>query len=63
MIKATVLTKRDCKEELHFEDIEKYKRWHTHWTHNKTSKRLIHGWFRSIMYKDITRVISVEEEN
>lgn len=63
MIKVTVLTRFNRQEELYFNDKQACKNFTTHVYLHPQSRRLVHGWGRSIMVKDITRVISVEEEN
>ncbi|PFY86015.1 hypothetical protein COF75_07320 [Bacillus toyonensis] len=63
MIKATVLTRFNHQEELYFNDKEDYRKFNLHRYLHPESRRLVHGWGRSIMVMDITRVISVEEEN
>lgn len=63
MIKATVLTWNNHKIELHFEDRFQYRKWKVNWIADPLSERLVYGWERSVRQCDITRVISVEEEN
>lgn len=63
MIRATVLTRHGYEQELHFNAMINFSKWHMYWSNNRDSARLVHGWERSIRLCDITRVISVEEEN
>lgn len=63
MITATVETTNRERLELYFNDRQDYKRWRALWNTHPKSKYLVHGWSRSIMFRNITRVISVEEEN
>lgn len=63
MIAVTVETIHGSNLELYFNDRPSYKSWRSLWNVHPKSNYIVHGWARSIMFKDITRVISVEEEN
>lgn len=63
MITVTVETKQGFNEELFFLNEAAYNNFVMTLRSNFDSNRRIHGFERSIMLKDITRVISVEEEN
>ncbi|RAT01412.1 hypothetical protein A6E27_23045 [Bacillus cereus] len=63
MITVTVETVYGDRLELYFNDRQSYKSWRSLWNTYPNSKRIVHGWSRSIMFKSITRVIKVEEEN
>lgn len=63
MIKATVLTRQGSEQELYFNELADYESLLSHWVSTPNSVRLTHGWERSLKVCDITRVISVEEEN
>lgn len=64
MITATVETIHGGSTlELYFNSKIDFERFALRLRSFPNSTRLVHGWGRSIMLKDITRVISVEEEN
>ncbi|PGF00856.1 hypothetical protein COF71_13735 [Bacillus toyonensis] len=63
MITATVETVHGGTHELQFADGVSYQEFNLYRYLHPESRRLVHGWDRSIRLCDITRVISVEEEN
>ncbi|PGL88561.1 hypothetical protein CN926_00725 [Bacillus thuringiensis] len=63
MITVTVETKQGFNEELCFLNEAAYDNFVMVLRSNFESTRRAHGFERSIMLKDITKVISVEEEN
>lgn len=63
MITVTVKTKQGSTEELYFKDMVNWDKWKKYMRINPKSHTRLSGWTRSVMIKDITRVISVEEEN
>ncbi|PFY49084.1 hypothetical protein COL55_13330 [Bacillus toyonensis] len=63
MIKVTVKTKQGYNEDLYFESVTDWKHWKTYMSIHPKSTTRLYGWATSVMIKDITRVISVEEEN
>ncbi len=61
MITATVETLFGTTE-LYFNEMSEYKRWRALWQTYPKSDRIVHGWSRPVMFKSITRVISVEDD-
>lgn len=63
MITVTAKTKQGSTEELYFENMTNWNHWKNYIKIHPKSTTRLHGWGRSIMIRDITRVIKVEEEN
>lgn len=57
MVEATITTKHGFKEDIQFNSYEQYRKWRLHWKLFPNSNNVIHGWGRSLMYRDITKVI------